>query len=94
MKLQGPGLLMLGSYLRELFTALWVNQVERYRAWRARRARYLWRCVRDGGGGSMVTPKPMTEEHAIAWLARVTNGEVIHVDRDYRHIFYRSARSS
>jgi hypothetical protein len=63
-------------------------------AWRAVRAKRnhkcLWRCYRDGGGGQLITPKPMTEEHAVAWVGRVANAEVFHVDFEHRMIFYRS----
>lgn len=69
-----------------------------WRNWRAnaaaravRNERLTWRCVRDGGGGILTTPKPMSEENAIGWLCRVTGGEVFYVDRERRHLFYRSA---
>lgn len=52
--------------------------------------RCLWRCVREGGGGVLITPRPMSAERATAWVARVTNGEVMYVHHEYRHIFYRS----
>jgi len=64
-----------------------------YREARAKRNhKCLWRCYRDGGGGALVTPKPMTQEHATAWVSRVVNGEVFHVDFEHRMIFYRSGK--
>lgn len=72
--------------------------VGRYISWRNDRARRnhkcLWRCYRDGGGGKLITPKPMTEDAAVAWVGRVANAEVFHVDFDSRMIFYRSTGSS
>lgn len=62
--------------------------------WRVARAKRnhkcLWRCYRDGGGGQLVTPKPMTQERAIAWVGHVVGAEVYHVDFEHRMIFYRS----
>jgi hypothetical protein len=67
-----------------------------YYAWANARAKRkhkcLWRCYRDGGGGQLITPKPMTEERAVAWVARIVHAEVFHVDFDNRMIFYRSIK--
>jgi hypothetical protein len=62
-----------------------------YRAARAKRNhKCLWRCYRDGGGGALITPKPMTQENAVAWVGHVVSAEVFHVDFEHRMIFYRS----
>ena len=62
-------------------------------SWREVRARRkhkcVWRCYRDGGGGSVNTPKAMSETGAVAWVNR-NHGEVFYVDFDHRFIFYRS----
>lgn len=69
--------------------------VGRWVAWenarRKRNHKCLWRCYKEGGGGKLITPKPMTQATAVAWLGRVLNVEVTHVDFEYRMIFYRSA---
>lgn len=74
-----------------------VEVLNRYYDWRNRRAKAnhkcVWRCYRDGGGGQLITPKPMTEAYAVAWVGRVCNAEVFHVDFEHRMIFYRSAGS-
>jgi hypothetical protein len=67
------------------------NVWREYRNERARRNhKCLWRCYRDGGGGQLITPRPMTQERAVAWVAHVANAEVFHVDFERRTIFYRS----
>lgn len=53
------------------------------------RNRRIWRCVRWQGGGSLVSPRPMTQEEVTLWLARHANAEVGHVDTDHGFIFYR-----
>jgi hypothetical protein len=67
----------------------------RYYTWRVARMRRthkcLWRCYRDGGGGQLITPRPMTETRAVAWVSNVANAEVFHVDFEHRMIFYRTA---
>ena len=62
---------------------------ERFRLWREKRRKYYWRCVRDGGGGVLTTPKPMTRDYAVAWVARVA-GPILFVDEYHKHIFYHS----
>lgn len=60
--------------------------------WRDRRRKFTWKCYRDGGGGVLVTPKPMSEERATKWLQRTANAEIIYIDRNYHFLFYRSLR--
>jgi hypothetical protein len=87
------------SYFLILLTADWwqkklTEALVFYYSWRnariKRNHKCLWRCYRDGGGGQLVTPKAMTEERAVAWVSRVANVEVYHVDFEHRMIFYRS----
>jgi hypothetical protein len=74
-----------------VFYYAWRNaRIERLNAEIKRRHKCVWRCYRDGGGGSMVTPRPMTEEKAVEWVSEVAGAEVFHVDFDHRMIFYRS----
>jgi hypothetical protein len=72
-----------------------VNWLSRYYAWRNERVRRnhkcKWRCYRDGGGGLLITPRAMTQDRAVAWLNRITGGEVFYVDFEHRFIFYRTA---
>lgn len=89
---------MIKPTLTERIRAWWGKQLVRvlvaWRTWQNVRARRnhkcLWRCYRDGGGGAYVTPKPMTEDYAVAWVARVLNAEVFYVDFEHRFIFYRT----
>lgn len=61
-----------------------------YFEWRMRRQKFVWQCLRDGGGGVLWTPKVMTEEKAIAWLIKRTNAEIFFVDKVHHSILYRS----
>jgi hypothetical protein len=49
--------------------------------------KHIWQIIRHGGGGSIFTPKPMTEEQAMHWALSL--GSVMHVDRQHHIIFYR-----
>ncbi len=64
----------------------------RFWTWRETRRKYYWRCVRDGGGGVLTTPKPMTRDYAVAWVGRVA-GPILFVDEVHKHIFYHSSQS-
>lgn len=50
--------------------------------------RVIWSLIRYGGGGAVFTPRPMTEEKAVAWAMAL--GSVMYVDRQRHIIFYRS----
>lgn len=76
------------SYLfRPDFLKAWFVAWRQYRA--ALAGKVIWRCYRYGGGGTLLTPKAMTEDQATAWLVRVIQGEVAYIDRDHHMIFYR-----
>lgn len=49
----------------------------------------IWGCVRFGGGGTVYTPRPMTEEQAFQFCCSL--GAVAYVDRNKGFIFYRPA---
>lgn len=50
--------------------------------------KFRWSCIRKEGGGTVLTPYPMTEENAIQFVSQ-NLGMVMYVDRDYHFIFYR-----
>jgi hypothetical protein len=77
-------------YPRELIRAWRANRKALAQARRVAREKLFWRCVRDGGGGILITPKPMTREYAMAWLVKMTGGDIIYVDQEIAHIFYSS----
>jgi hypothetical protein len=74
--------------LKEWLMTLYI----RYLMWRETRRKYWWRCVRDGGGGVIVTPKPMRRDYAVAWVSRIA-GPVLYVDEVHKHIFYHNRQS-
>jgi hypothetical protein len=48
---------------------------------------HYWTAIAFHGGGTVVSPKPMNEAQALAWVA--TFGNVAYVDRETGFIFYR-----
>lgn len=64
-----------------------------YERWQDRRAlqgayRFTWQCVQFGGGASVTTPKPLTEEEACEWVSKL--GAIAYVDKQRHKIFYRA----
>jgi hypothetical protein len=60
--------------------------------WRVTRQKTIWRCVREGGGGIVITPRRMRRDQAVKWFRESAGGhaEIIYVDDINSHIFYRS----
>lgn len=58
---------------------------------RTRAPKRIWKCVRHSGGGTLCTPRQMTEERAVTWIAQ-NHGEVIYIDVDNGFIFYRPTK--
>ncbi|MGH7744647.1 MAG: hypothetical protein ACREQD_02530 [Candidatus Binataceae bacterium] len=79
----------LRDRVRGWFTGAGVRCYVAYYSWRIVRAKHRWRCVRSQGGGVLVTPRPMTQDGALKWFRRVVDAEVIFIDPNIHHIFYR-----
>lgn len=60
----------------------------RYCLWRIKHRKFVWKCERVGGGGTLRSPK-LRQDKAEDWLmAHIPNGEIIYVDDTHKFIFY------
>jgi hypothetical protein len=51
--------------------------------------RHPWRAIRFQGGGTILSPRDMTEQEAVDWVSN-SMGEVAFIDRECGFIFYRA----
>jgi hypothetical protein len=78
------------EYWREFPKALAFNLYARFKMWQwSRQTKFIWKCSRTGGGGTLNTPRRMTRAKAEMWLIkRVPDSSICYVDPDYHFIFY------
>lgn len=60
------------------FQSLWIDA----------NLRHPWRAIRYQGGGTLTSPKDMTEQEAVDWVSKI--GEIMFIDREHGFIFYRA----
>jgi hypothetical protein len=60
-----------------------------FHSWFPAEPKHPWRAIRFQGGGTLTSPREMTEQEACDWVANIIKGEVAFIDRECGFIFYR-----